>query len=368
MTRLPTAASRTEIQTIEYFIQRLASYFQITDLEVGVVSYVSQSSSSNVVFTWSYCSAIYRKKAYDVNSHSLAVDYYGLQSKILRMLFDGSRNVQASFLAVFSGQFQITRVETKFSGRCKDLPPIPTPGHHEIVIYLSYGGYVTHTYQDNYIYDYEDGGALSLKLTFMNSLNQTVLSDHWINVDYAMRTIYAIVNDEIRASALSVLTYYLHATDSAQQSTAITITVRKYTTTFVFAPFNISYALKYNDQPGMIYVRQCRYLIDSIIQYFDSIRTYVYVLVRWYVQTAGYPQYRIITFSVAMETCSSQVLAKVKTVYVSQGVCVSKSAKKVCGSAFFVNSAHKLQCHIVKIHSYRLLFWRFCPLRCVYVM
>ena len=305
---------------MEYFIQRLASYFQISTQEVGVVSYTSQSSSTNVVFTWSYCSAIYRTKAYEVNSHSLAVDYYNLQVKILRMLFDGSRKVQASFLAVFSGQFQITKVETKFSGRCKNLPPITTPGHSEIVMYISYGGYVTHTYQDNYFYDYEDGGTFSLNLVFLDSLNQTILIDHWINVDYTMRTIYAIVNDEIRASALSVMTYYLHATDSVQQSTAITITVRKYTTTFAFAPFNISYALKYNSQSGMIYVRQCKYLIDSITQYFTSISTYVYVLVRWYVQTAGYPQYRIITFSIALETCSSQVLAKVKTFYVSQGM------------------------------------------------
>jgi len=27
-----------------------------------------------------------------------------------------------------------------------------------------------------------------------------------------------------------------------------------------------------------------------------------------------------------------------------------------------VNSAHKIQCHIAKIHSYRLLFRRFCIL------
>jgi len=32
------------------------------------------------------------------------------------------------------------------------------------------------------------------------------------------------------------------------------------------------------------------------------------------------------------------------------------------GSAFFVNLALKIQCHAVKIHSYRLPFQRFCPL------
>jgi len=31
-------------------------------------------------------------------------------------------------------------------------------------------------------------------------------------------------------------------------------------------------------------------------------------------------------------------------------------------SAFFVNLALKIQCHAVKIHSYRLPFQRFCPL------
>ena len=69
----------------------------------------------------------------------------------------------------------------------------------------------------------------------------------------------------------------------------------------------------------MMYVRQSHYLINSIVQYFSSISTYVFVLVRRYAQIAGYPQYRIIEFSIARETCSSKVLEKVKNVYSNQG-------------------------------------------------
>jgi len=36
-----------------------------------------------------------------------------------------------------------------------------------------------------------------------------------------------------------------------------------------------------------------------------------------------------------------------------------KNSLKEC---VFVNSALKIQCHVVKIHSYTLLFRRFCPL------
>lgn len=318
MTRLSTAASRTGVETVEYFMQRLASYFQITVDEIGVVSYKS-TSSSNIVFTWSYCSSIYTRQSYQSNSNSLTVDYYNLKVKILQQLFDTQRKVRTSFFAVFSGQFTINSVQTKFTGRCRDLPPVATPGHHEIVIYLSYGGYVTHKYLDNYFYDFEDGGAYSLSLTFLNSANQTLLIDNWINIDYALYTIYAIVDDNIRSSSASIFTYYLRATDKAQQSAFITVTVRKYTTTFTFAPFNITYNLQYTSTSGMMYVRQSHYLINSIVQYFSSISTYVFVLVRRYAQIAGYPQYRIIEFSIARETCSSKVLEKVKNVYSNQG-------------------------------------------------
>ncbi|XP_066916995.1 uncharacterized protein [Clytia hemisphaerica] len=317
MTRLSIASSRTNLQTIQYFIQRLASYFQVTEEEIGVVSYSAQSSSTSVVFIWSYCSSNYRSQAYQTDSSTLKVDYYNLQIKILRLLFDGKRKVQTSFLSVFSSQFSIQNVETQFTGRCRDLPPTPTPGHHEIVIYLSYGGYVTHDYLDNYFYDYEDGDAFSLSLTFLNSQNHTVLIDHWINIDYSLHTIYAIVDDVIRASSSSIFIYYLRATDSASQTAFITITVRRYTTTFVWAPFNITYSLQYTGQSSMVYVRQSHYLINSIIQYFSSITTYVFVLVRGFYQIPGYPQYKTIVFSVARETCSSKVLEKVKTVYSS---------------------------------------------------
>ena len=301
-------------------MQRLASYFKITENEIGVVSY--KTTSSSVVFTWSYCSSIYYQQSYQSNSNALSVDHYNLQVKILKQLFDSERTVQTSFYSVFSGQFKINKVQTMFSGRCRDLPPVPTPGHHELVIYLSYGGYVTHKYLDNYFYDFEDGGAYSLALTFLNSANQSVFVDNWINVDYALYTIYAIVDDNIRASSASVFTYYLRGTDKAKQSAHITITVRKYTTTFAFAPFNITYNLQYTGVTGMMYVRQSHYLINSIVQYFSSISTYVFVLVRQYVHLTGYPQYRTITFSVARETCASKVLEKVKTVYSSQGMLI----------------------------------------------
>ena len=117
MTRLSTATSRTNLQTIQYFIQRLASYFQVTEEEIGVVSYSTQSSSTSVVFTWSYCSATYRTQAYQTDSSTLKVDYFNLQIKILRLLFDGNRKVQTSFLSVFSSQFTIRKVETQFTGR-----------------------------------------------------------------------------------------------------------------------------------------------------------------------------------------------------------------------------------------------------------
>ena len=321
LTRVANAqTTRTQIETMQYIIRQLSSYFQVSVEEIGVVQF-TQVSSTTVMFAWSYCSALYRTSAYFTNQAGLAVDYYNFQMKILMRLFDSKRQVNSVFFTVFANEYNVIKVETKFTGRCRDLPPIVTPGHAEIVITLQYGGFATYTYLDNYFYDFEDGGAYSLTISFLSSMNTSLLIDYWINIDIAQHTIYAIVTDLVRAtsSSSSMFRYNLIAKDSAGQSAIIIVRVIKYTTILKFAPFNITYALQYNGQSGIIYARQAKYLVEVIRNYFTSVTSYSQVLVRWYYQAAGYPQYRIFIFSIANHDCASQVLQKIKTAYTSQG-------------------------------------------------
>ena len=321
LTRLANShtSQQTNIEIMRYIIAKLTSYFQVTQQEIGVVKF-TQISQSTVMFAWSYCSAIYGTSAYAMNSPNLAVDYYNLQTKILMKLYDSQRKLNSNFQSVFQSDYKVDKVETRFTGRCRDLPPIATPGHEIIIIQLQYGGYALYTYNDNYFYDYEDGGAFSLSLSFLTSSNTSVLIDHWINIDYKLHTIFAIVVDVVRSAmqSSSIFKYHFIATDTAGQSAMILVNVKKYTTIYSFAPFNITYALQYNKESGMIYPRQARYLVDVITSYFQSVTSYKFVLVRWYMKTAGYSQYRVFTFSVANHDCSSQVLARIKTAY-SQG-------------------------------------------------
>ena len=241
------------------------------------------------------------------------------------MLFQQDRkSIQPNFKSTFSNEYNIESVVTQFTGRCQNLPPIPSV--REITISISYGGYYTHNYKEDYFYDYEDGGAYSLNLLFLNSGFQQVLIDHWVNIDLTKKSIIAVIYDQIRFSTNTRFTYYLQAIDQGGLSGIITVILIRDQITYASAPFNFVYYLEYTGQPNSIYVNQSSYIIQSIISFFNSvsntrniITTMNLILVRSYAQIFGYPQYRVITYTLANQDCNSKILEYMKTVYSSQG-------------------------------------------------
>lgn len=318
------AKIRSNFDTMTYFVDQLSVYFKITKEEIGIVDFQIKNDKS-FEFSWSYCSNIYKSTQYLQDDGTLSIDSTGLQNKILKMLFQQDRkSIQPNFKSTFSNEYNIESVVTQFTGRCQNLPPIPSV--REITISISYGGYYTHNYKEDYFYDYEDGGAYSLNLLFLNSGFQQVLIDHWVNIDLTKKSIIAVMYDQIRFSTNTRFTYYLQAIDQGGLSGIITVILIRDQITYAPAPFNFVYYLQYTGQPSSIYVNQSSYIIQSIISFFNSvsntrniITTMNLILVRRYAQIFGYPQYRVITYTLANQDCNSKILEYMKTVYSSQG-------------------------------------------------
>ena len=310
----------SDFEIMEFIISRLKLLFNLKTEEIGIVTFYSLGANQ-FYFSWSYCSPNYHTTSYQSNSANLEVDYVNFQAKILMILFNNDRKtISVSFKNAFISYYSVTKVKTKFTVRCKNLPPIIPSTINDVIISISYGGYYTHIYQNNYFYDFEDGWAYSLKITLVNFNDGLLLIDNWINVDVTTHTIYAVVTDYIRYATDRIWKFYLRASDSSGQTTNLKITVIRDSQELTFAPFNITYLLRYDGPTGLIYANQSSYIINKIVGYFPSISTPNFVLIRWYLQSSGYQQYRGITWSVAGQTCSSTVLATIRSIYSRQGM------------------------------------------------
>lgn len=311
-------SSRTSVEAMTFVIQRLMSYFEIQQNEIGVVDFYTKSSNQ-FFFSWSYCSSMYQQESYQSNSATLSVDYVGLQTKIMQKLYHQDRKtIHANFMSAFQSDYSVISVVPVFTARCKNLPPVVDPGT-EISITIGFGGYAFHFYRNSYFYDFEDGWAYDLYLTMLSSTYQTLLIDSWINVDVTSRNIYAVVMDTVRFSSTSSYIFYLQATDTQGLYARIKVTVTKDGTFYGFAPFSITYLLQYNGQAGLVYANQSSHIINTITRYFTSISQSKFVLVRWYYKTIGYGHYREITWTVADHTCQSTVLSTIRRIYNQNG-------------------------------------------------
>ena len=301
-----------------FLVRRLVNYFKIEMNELGMVS-VIKSSSTEITFSWSYCSSLYKTDAYLSNSKTLEVDYYNFIVKILIKLFQYDRkSVQVKFKNWFGETVTVLSVKTRFTGRCANLPPIVPPGVIDINMVINYGGYASYKYLWNIFYDFEDGWAYSLRLTILDRYYKSLLIDHWVNIDVTTYTIFAVVNDYIRFSSQIVYIFYIRATDTGGKYVSLKLTVTKSEATLTFSPFNITYELYFHGTYNLIYVNQSSYIINQIKNYF-SLESTNYVLMRWFYSGNGNPSWRHITWSVADHTCSSIVLSKVKSLQSQTG-------------------------------------------------
>ena len=223
---------------IQKVMKGLRTYFSLTATEIGLVDFI-RHSSSQFTFSWSYCSASYSHISTSFSSES-QVDYHGLVTKILVLMFGADRkSVQAAFLSAFE-QLTVVSAKTSFSGVCKNLPPILT-SIRKLRIQVENCGYKMEELQQSWFYDYEDGNAFDLNLNLLDNKNKTVSINNWVQIDLKARKVLVSLRDSQRDQLQKDYTFYLKATDKDGKSVFLPITVAKLTPTTTKSPFSITF-------------------------------------------------------------------------------------------------------------------------------
>ncbi|XP_065654318.1 uncharacterized protein LOC105844463 isoform X3 [Hydra vulgaris] len=314
-----------------FIIGKLAVYFSIRIDEIVVVDL--QDSTDSITFSWSFCSKNYQSYVNDSTAQS--VDYIAFQQKILMRLFYEDRvTFNVEFKNVFGSYFTVSTVTTDFTKRCANFPPISLKD--EITIIISYGGYYFHTYQDNYFYDFKDGGAFNLKISLSTLKGSPVQLDSWVNVDIVTRRIIAVVYDSIRRDVLQKYQFYLTAINSLGLTSQISVVILKDSMIYnQLGPFYIRYYFSYAGSSDSVYVNQSAYMVDSILRYFTSITSKSMILVNYFLKAYGYLEYRVMEWTVAFHTCDSIVLKTIKDMYTNQGALNNLFVSSTNGNSYY---------------------------------
>ena len=310
-----TSLHSSLIEAAQFIIEKLAIYFGIRQDEIVVVDL--QDSRDSFYFSWSYCSKNYQLYVNDSDDQN--VDYIGLQQKILmRLFYDDRITYNINFKNIFGSYFSVSTVTTSFTKRCANFPPIPLKD--EITIIISYGGYYFHSYQNNYFYDFNEGGAFNMRIKLFSFEKIPVQLDSWVNVDIVTKRIIAVIYDNIRNDAARKYQYFLTAIDSSGLTSQISVILLKDNAIYnQVVPFYIKYYFYYGGSSDSVYVNQSLYMVDSIRNYFTSITSTSMILVKYFTKAYGYFEYRVIAWTIAFHTCESSVLNRIKDIYSSQG-------------------------------------------------